>query len=200
MLCNRWVIWEESTTRSMRRRSRLERTSALCIGGRIGSCLATIGSSVGLQNVLHHSLPLLVSSCALSLVFSCFVFTVEYTWYCLGLAWVGIDFSSLCSVGGCLTQEFRDPRGFVVALLFLFHVLTLAQPIRTSQKCSISPCRPPDSLWILPSQCHSLEHTGQSWLSTAGAAVCTQISAKSLKGEENIPVMDFRATQKPMYI
>lgn len=111
------LSWEESATRSNRRRSRVERTSALCSGGWIGSCLITIGSSVGLQNVPHRSLPLLSSSFALSFFFSCFVFTVEYTWCCLGIAWVGIDFSSLCSVGGCLAEEFRDTQGFVVAFV-----------------------------------------------------------------------------------
>lgn len=52
----------------------------------------------------------------LSPFFSCFIFTVEYTWCSLSIAWVTIDFSSLCSLVGCLTQEFSDTQGFVVAL------------------------------------------------------------------------------------
>lgn len=85
--------------------------------GGIRSCLITIGSSVGLQNVPHRSLPLLISSFSLLSLLFLFIFTVEYTWCCLGIAWVGIDFSFLCSVGGCLAQEFRDTQGFVVAFV-----------------------------------------------------------------------------------
>lgn len=66
----------------------------------------------------------------LYLVFSCFIFTVEYTWCRLGIAWVSIDSSPLCAVGRCLMQEFRNTQG----LLFLFHAITLIQTIHTPQK------------------------------------------------------------------
>lgn len=65
--------------------------------------------------LVSSSFPPLLSL-SLAFFFSCFIFTVGYTWCCLGLAWVSIDFSSLCSLGGCLTQGFSDTRSFVVAL------------------------------------------------------------------------------------
>lgn len=107
---------------SSRRRSRGGSTSELCSGGEaIGSCLITIGSRVGLQNVPHRSLLLLISSFFYSLpsflVSSSRSNIPDAAWASeLSIAWVTIDFSSLCSLVGCLTQEFSDTQGFVVAL------------------------------------------------------------------------------------
>lgn len=57
------------------------------------------------------------SKCSsLSLFFTCFIFTVGSTWCRLNLAWVSIDFLSLCSPGGCLAQEISDTHSRAGAL------------------------------------------------------------------------------------
>lgn len=137
-------------------------------------CASSLSSS---PRLLLHSL---------SFVFSCFVFTVECTWCCLSIAWVAIDFPSLCSVGGCMMLKFRGTQDSVVALCSFFMSSPWFQPIHKSQKMPLSQfaahltpseCRP---------RCHSLEPTGPAWLST-GAAGCTVISADSLNSEEMSP-------------
>ncbi len=83
---------------------------------------------------------------SLSFVFSCFVFTVECTWCCLSIAWVAIDFPSLCSVGGCMMLKFRGTQDSVVALCSFFMSSPWFQPIHKSQKMpclSLPPTRRP---------------------------------------------------------
>lgn len=161
------------------------------------SCLITIGSRVGLQKVPYCSLPFLISSFALSL-FSCFVFTVEYTWCCLNIAWVCIDFSSRCSVGGCLTQEFRNSQGFLEALC----TFPLRSSLSIHHKNALSLCAAhltwcPLNVASLASQ--SGAH-GACVTFHKSSMMHWNLSQSLLNGEENILVIDSRAPWKSMYI
>lgn len=55
------------------------------------------------------------SSCSVPHLFPSFFFMAECTWCCLDVAWVSIDFFSLCCVSRCLMQEFRRTHSFAGA-------------------------------------------------------------------------------------
>lgn len=112
---------------------------------------------------------------ALYLVFSCFVFTVEYTWRCPGIAWVSIDFSPLCRVGRFLMQGFRDTQGFVV-FLYCFSMSSPWPSLFIHHKNALSLC----AAHLTPSESRphwcSRGLTGAAGLSIT-ATGCTKTSA-----------------------
>lgn len=182
-----------------RQRSRGERTSGCAVEGSYGElsnnnreqswpskCASSLSSS-------PHLLLF-----ALSPFYSCFIFTVEYTWCSLSIAWVTIDFCSLCSLGGCLTQEFSDTQGFVVALWsFSLSSVRPAYPYITKMSHRFRTAYL--SGYPLNTGCtgSSLEphRSGMTfhWSSRMHSAVF-------LNGEKNIPVIYSTAPSKAMYI
>lgn len=138
------------------------------------------------------------SSCSVPHLFPSSFFMAECTWCCLDVAWVSIDFFSLCCVNRCLMQEFRRTHSFAGAHCSFFVSSTspsLFIPHKKNQ---------PISAWRSlgnPCMLVSLSRTPRSCIAlNQSSRMDDNLAWISLNCEENISVTDSLEHKKPVFM